>query len=103
VPDKSIAITGLLAALAPDSRLYLIERRRSRSNESRTVDVLVVDDDRAIQTIGVDVATLAELPWSQELRGLEVRGTPRRAAAMILERIGRELFGADHHLEAEWL
>lgn len=101
--DKSIAITGLLAALAPDSRLYLIERRRSRSNEKRTVDVLIVDDDRAIQSIGADVATLADLPWSQELQGFDVRGTPRRAETTILACVGRELFGDESKLHADWL
>lgn len=100
--DKSIAITGLLAALAADSRLYLIERRRSRSDMTRSIDVLVVDDDRAIQSIGADVATLAGLPWSQEYRCFEARGTAQFVASVIM-RIGDELFGRDHRLRVEWL
>ena len=101
--DKSIAITGLLAALAADSRVYVLERRRSRSATTWSIDVLVVDEDRAIQSIGADVATLVDLPWSPEHKSLEIRGSPRRVEAVIA-RVGDELFGPDENkLRLEWL
>lgn len=99
--DKSIAITGLLAALAPGARVYLLERRRSRSDTTRSVDVVVVDDG-AIVSIGADVATLVDLPWSQEYKTFEVRGSPRRVEELIAA-VGVELFGEDHRVSAEWL
>lgn len=102
--DKSIAITGLLAALAADARLYLLERRRSRSEMTRNLDVLIVDDDRAIQSIGADVATLAGLPWSQEYQSFEIRGSAPFVESLIMRQIGDELFGpGENKLQLEWL
>lgn len=88
---ESDAKTVLLATIKPHDCIYVVERRRSRSNVFTTVDLVVVEPDRSIISIGADVAALCGLEYDATMRGVVLRA-PVTAAGLVFQ-IGRLLFG----------
>jgi hypothetical protein len=89
--DQTAAKARLLTTVNEHDCIYLIERRRSRSNETAIVDFVVARRGQ-ITSVGADVAALCDLNYDRGLRGATIRRPVQaediitRAAAVLFPR-----------------
>lgn len=93
--------TPLRHVLDPDSCIYLVERSRSRSDQTSHVDMCVVEVDRSVRSIGADVAAFCDLSYSAARRGIVFHAPMRPETTALM--LGRKLFGDGSHVRTEWL
>jgi hypothetical protein len=94
-------IARLKDTLTSGQCVYLLERRRSRSNETAIVDFVVVTPAGAIASIGQDVAAVCGVNYDTALQGATVRRP--QTAERFVDAIGATCFGADFLLTSQWL
>lgn len=68
-PDLEMLET-LRAIVKPASTVYVVLRRRSRSGDTETVDLVVVSAGGTVSAIGAGVAQALGLPFDQALNGI---------------------------------
>jgi hypothetical protein len=96
------------AVLSYGTVLYLIERRRSRSQATLTIDLLVLHHPFVTAPYAVDFTSVAvnlaewfHLTYDHEYHGVVLRKpmTPD----VLVHMVSRELFGEPEGLDIKWL
>lgn len=88
---------------AAEPTIYVLERARSRSNATQTVDLLVIppSDDTKPVSISPEVALICGLAYDQIRQGVTVREPA--TVASLLHQLSARVFGKPDAFAVDWL
>ncbi len=100
-PVLDDATATLKDTLTAHQCIYLVERRRSRSNETAIVDFLIVTPAGTIASIGPDVAAVCHVTYDTGVQGATVKRP--QTAEMFVDRLSIAILEIEGALTSKWL